>query len=426
MHAVDCQRDPVLVRERAQRARDLQLGGGDRRAVAAVAAEEPADQDAVDLARPRQRGADPREHGDVALGAAGQVDRIAGRGGRRQQRGDLGAGAGASAATGMPARSSRPAASAPWPPPSATTAIRRPRGRGAAQQRVGDVDQLARRAHAMDPGRRARGRDRRLAARQGARVRQRRARHGGARLAPPAARPACRPRAPRTPPRAARARRRSPPDRARSARVGACCASIRTSGAAPSSAWSPSDANRLKPRPASAAKPASSIASCPLWEMKPIEPDGIASGTSSSSVALSSTPMQLGPSSTAPASATRRCERAVDRGARAGSRRSRARPATSASSTIAASAAARARPRRRARPVARAPTARLRRLPEHLAAAVVHEVHGAPGGAAQRAARQPVAPLGRVVGRADDRDGRRVEERFQASVHKVQAISNDS
>ena len=54
-----------------------------------------------------------------------------------------------------------------------------------------------------------------------------------------------------------------------------------------------------------------------------------------------------------------------------------------------------------------------RRAAQHLAAAVVDEMHGAAGLAPQRAARQPVAPLDGIVGRADHRDGAGVEERLE-------------
>lgn len=54
------------------------------------------------------------------------------------------------------------------------------------------------------------------------------------------------------------------------------------------------------------------------------------------------------------------------------------------------------------------------RLALEVAAPVVDQVDRAAGAAGQGARREPVAPLLRVVGRADDRDGRRVVQRVQA------------
>ena len=62
---------------------------------------------------------------------------------------------------------------------------------------------------------------------------------------------------------------------------------------------------------------------------------------------------------------------------------------------------------------------RHRGVPLHLGRARVHEVHPAPAGAAQHAARDPEAPLRGVVGRPDDRDRARCEQRLQLPLRHV-------
>ena len=172
-----------------------------------------------------------------------------------------------------------------------------------------------------------------------------------------------------------------------------------------------------------------SSARLPLWEIRPIGPCGRSFETSSSSAPASNTPRQLGPSSTTPASR-----------ARAASARSRAPPASPsaspavittsartpapiASSTAASSAAggtastasaggAGSSPSERyaGRPITSPP----RRLTRYTARRSL---------ASQRPAREPVAPLDRIVGRADDRDRRRARTgpRGRASLHPAPA-----
>ena len=70
----------------------------------------------------------------------------------------------------------------------------------------------------------------------------------------------------------------------------------------PRSAWLPTETNRDTPRPRSAMRPARSRARLPLWLSTATSPAGSRAGASWRPVAVSTTPRQLGPTSTAPAS----------------------------------------------------------------------------------------------------------------------------
>ena len=92
-------------------------------------------------------------------------------------------------------------------------------------------------------------------------------------------------------------------------------------------------------------------------------------------------------------------------------------PAASASSTACSNPAAGTQITASSGASGSSPSDGVRPLAEDLAAGPVHEEHRAPVRAAQRPAREHVAPLGRVGGRTDDRDRARREERPQVAGH---------
>ena len=155
----------------AERLGDRDLGAGHRLAVLAVAAEVAGDEQRVDLARVEQGAGGVVERADVLLAAAGEVDRVRGRGGRGQAGAQGGDGRRAEGGQ-LEARRVREAGR----DPAVAAAVgedrdapsRRPPG---AQQALGEVDHLLRRAHPLDPGGAAGGVDGGRVARQRAGVR---------------------------------------------------------------------------------------------------------------------------------------------------------------------------------------------------------------------------------------------------------------
>lgn len=91
---------------------------------------------------------------------------------------------------------------------------------------------------------------------------------------------------------------------AASALVGPCAISDSRASAASMSRWLPSDTNREKPCPERARSRPISRARFPLWDTRPRPPEGKSPQLSRSSLVVSTTPMQFGPSSRAPRAVT--------------------------------------------------------------------------------------------------------------------------
>ena len=153
--------------------------------------------------------------------------------------------------------------------------------------------------------------------------------------------------------------------------------------------------------------------------MSPTDPGGRSLETSSSSASASNSPRQLGPTSRPPPARTRSASSA-----------SRACPVVPGADGHDGPRTRRQRivDRRVQRGLGHADHDELDRLAqlaqgaqhrtaEHRLGPVVDEVHGAAVLAAQGAQSEPVPPLGRVVGGADDRDRGRREQALQAVGH---------
>ena len=166
----------------------------------------------------------------------------------------------------------------------------------------------------------------------------------------------------------------------------------------------------------------SSSARLPLWEIRPIEPGGNSFDARPRSLVASNTPRQLGPSSIAPA-----CAHPLDQRPFAQSRLAAGLAEPGGDADDRPRAAGQRRVHRLLEPGGGdGDDHQLRRLrqigdrgerlaAEHLAAVAVDQEDGPAVLAAERAAGQPVAPLGGIVGRAEDRHGARGEQRLEVT-----------